>query len=262
MTVECLLSKVQVEIKAYNPLVSIIVPAFNPGDLFRAVVRSLTEQSYSNIEIIVIDDGSNKENKAIIHRCVESNTKIQLITVESNIGGGRARNIGLSRANGEFIAFCDSDDVWPVDKLSVQIDFMISNEISFSHGDVVKVLGDKQRKIIAQDVIDLKGFLFHTDLYCSSVVLRRQIIGMSKFGTMRARHPFKFWVGILKSGAISYKAPGVFYFYNVRQGSVSSNKIKLIFATIGAYLFYVDDKILSFKGLAYRLIIKPLRTLL
>jgi len=81
-------------------------------------------QSYPNIEVIVIDDGSTDKSLAVLEKYKNC---IQLIST-SNRGAAAARNIGISNAKGEFIAFLDSDDTWAVDKISLQIDKILKND--------------------------------------------------------------------------------------------------------------------------------------
>lgn len=92
-----------------NDLVSIIVPVFNTGKLLFDTVQSILSQTYQNIEIILIDDGSNDQTRAICDQLSSSNEKIRCIHKE-NGGICSARNAGMKTARGQYIAFCDHDD--------------------------------------------------------------------------------------------------------------------------------------------------------
>ena len=91
-------------------IVSIIVPIYNSEKFISNSLNSLTEQSYRNIEIILIDDGSNDNSLAICNGYAKRDKRIKVFS-QQNKGAAAARNLGLSKANGKYIMFCDSDDM-------------------------------------------------------------------------------------------------------------------------------------------------------
>ena len=99
--------------------VSVVIPSFNRKDEVLSAVRSALSQSYSPLEIIVVDDGSIDGTREINFEAVDS--RIRFIEHKQNKGGGAARNTGIDAAKGQFIALLDSDDVWSKDKLEKQI---------------------------------------------------------------------------------------------------------------------------------------------
>ncbi|WP_171051758.1 glycosyltransferase family 2 protein [Alteribacter natronophilus] len=106
-----------------KPLVSVIVPCFNSERWIHETLGSIFDQSYPNIEVIVVDDGSTDNTKSI----VENYTNKVMYYYQKNKGPSAARNLGLKKANGEYIAFLDSDDLWEKEKLSEQIQFLEKN---------------------------------------------------------------------------------------------------------------------------------------
>src|SRR4030095_2355410 len=106
--------------KKNNPKVSIIIPTFNRARLIMETIESILDQTYSNWEIIIIDDGSNDDTEDMILQL--KNERIHFIKA-GRIGiGGKIKNIGLGKASGELIAFNDSDDLWDKTKLEKQVD--------------------------------------------------------------------------------------------------------------------------------------------
>lgn len=103
-----------------NPDVSIIIPAYNAKRFIHETLVSVLNQSYESYEVIVVDDGSTDSTREIVSDFVKQNQKISLIT-KSHSGGASARNTGLEKARGKFIAFLDSDDLWYPDKLAKQV---------------------------------------------------------------------------------------------------------------------------------------------
>jgi glycosyltransferase involved in cell wall biosynthesis len=107
----------------YDPLVSVVIATFNRAALIPGVIQSVLAQSYKNIEIIVVDDGSTDGTKNIIDQFKQ---KIQYIYTE-NGGPAHARNTGMKAAQGKYIAFLDSDDLYLPHKLELQVAFLESH---------------------------------------------------------------------------------------------------------------------------------------
>lgn len=102
-----------------EPLVSVIIPTFNRERTILRAVNSVLRQTYKNIELIVVDDGS-KDNTAKLLTGI-TDTRLRLLQSLKNNGAAAARNLGLAQARGKYIALLDSDDEWLEEKLSVQI---------------------------------------------------------------------------------------------------------------------------------------------
>lgn len=121
--------------KASFPLVSIVIPNYNCGEFLNDCIQSAINQSYSNTEIIVVDDGSTDDSVEIL-----SHYEGQIKLIEtSNRGAAAARNLGISIAEGEFIAFLDSDDWWTLDKISRQVEKMTKDNCDLVYCSVNEV---------------------------------------------------------------------------------------------------------------------------
>ena len=105
-------------------LISVIIPYFKKKEFIYDTLESIINQSYSNIEIIIIDDELSSESKEILNKASNLDKRIKLIFNDKNIGAGQARNKGIEYSKGDYIAFCDSDDLWKKDKLRKQLNFM------------------------------------------------------------------------------------------------------------------------------------------
>jgi glycosyltransferase involved in cell wall biosynthesis len=113
-----------------TPLVSVIIPNYNYANYLRQAIDSVLLQTYSNIEIIVVDDGSKDASKEILKSYGD---KISVI-FQQNSGVSAARNNGFAASKGEFIAFLDADDFWIPEKIAKQIDLFQSNpNLGFVH---------------------------------------------------------------------------------------------------------------------------------
>ena len=103
----------------HNPRVSIILPTYNRAGLIMETIQSIQQQTYSNWELIIVDDGSDDNTAEIILQLKDE--RIHFIKA-GRIGiGGKIKNLGLEKANGEFIAFNDSDDLWDKTKIEKQV---------------------------------------------------------------------------------------------------------------------------------------------
>lgn len=105
------------------PLVSVVVPNYNYGLYVGDCIESILAQTYRNIEVIVVDDGSTDESHEVLNRYID---KVKVIH-SRNFGVNHARNLGLRSCNGEYVAFCDSDDYWEPEKIQLQLDLMRQN---------------------------------------------------------------------------------------------------------------------------------------
>ena len=110
-----------------NPLVSVVIPAYNAEKTIKATIESVLNQNYTSIELIVIDDGSTDKTANMVWRmrsqCNQHRVKLHLIA-QQNAGVSQARNRGVQEAQGEFIAFLDADDQWLDTKLSNHVEHL------------------------------------------------------------------------------------------------------------------------------------------
>lgn len=102
-----------------QPLVSVVIATYNMGQYLPEAVDSVLAQRWENLEAIVVDDGSTDDTPEQMKR-FEGNGRVRYLPTE-NRGQPKAKNRGLKEANGDFIAFCDADDIWHPEKLSVQM---------------------------------------------------------------------------------------------------------------------------------------------
>ncbi len=131
-----------------HPLVTIIIPVYNREDTILRAVNSVLRQTYTNIEIIIVDDCSTDSTVDVIKKC--NDDRIRLVCLPHNQGANFARNRGIERAKGQFIAFQDSDDEWLEDKLARQISYMLKENLNGSFCPYILCDGEK-RQIIPYD---------------------------------------------------------------------------------------------------------------
>ncbi len=125
-----------------DDLVSIIMPSWNTGEFIAESIQSVLNQTYTNWELIIIDDCSSDDTDQIIESF--NDERIKYLKNEKNCGAALTRNRGLREARGEWIAFLDSDDLWMPEKLEHQIDFMKKNGYSLSFTEYEKIDEDSK----------------------------------------------------------------------------------------------------------------------
>ena len=129
--------------------VTVIIPFYNRLELLKKSINSVLSQTYKNIELIIVDDASTVDVEEIKYICKKNN--IKYFRLSKNSGPSTARNFGISKASGEYIAFLDSDDEFLEEKVEKQLYYMILNGSSFCHTSYTKVtLSNNQ--IQTQDV--------------------------------------------------------------------------------------------------------------
>ena len=111
------------ELKDYG-LVSIIMPSYNASRFITESIKSVIVQTYQNWELLIADDCSKDSSVEVIKKIIDKDQRIKLFSLLKNVGAAAARNVAIEHANGQYIAFLDSDDVWEPEKLERQLAFM------------------------------------------------------------------------------------------------------------------------------------------
>ena len=133
-----------------NPLVSVIIPTYNRAHFLRLTLESIVSQTYQNIEIFVIDDGSPNNEAEIV--CKEF-AKVSYCKINNSGGPAKPRNVGIQKAKGKYLAFVDDDDIWLPNKLEKQVQILEQNpEFGLVHGccEVINNEGILQGKIVGR----------------------------------------------------------------------------------------------------------------
>lgn len=112
-----------------SPLVSVIVPAYNAETFIKRTLDSILIQTYTNIEVLVVDDGSQDRTAEIVESFVQKDSRVKLLQ-QPNAGVAAARNLAIAKSNGEYIAPIDADDIWYPQKLEKQVQCMLEADLS------------------------------------------------------------------------------------------------------------------------------------
>lgn len=217
--------------KYNNTIVSVIIPVYNAQKYIEDTILSVEEQTYGDIEIVVVDDCSTDQSAQIIKKLCEKYTNIVYHLQDANQGVAVARNTGVMIAKGRYIAFLDSDDLWKKNKLEDQLELMRKKNAGFvfsaiemidDNGEIVK----EKRNIKTE--VDYKYLLKNTVIPTSSVVLDRNIVKEFRMPLMRSGQDYATWLMILRTGIVAYGINDSLVSYRTGHKSLSSNKLKSI----------------------------------
>jgi len=216
--------------------VSIIMPSYNCEEFVKFTVESVIIQTYKDWELIIVDDCSSDNTLEILTSYDDA--RIIVISSLVNIGAGGARNLGLDKAQGQFIAFLDADDLWDSSKLYKQLKHMKQNAYPISHTSYDFVTEDGascEGGVLASRYVDLYKYMCTTEIGMSTSLIDRGVIGDFKFDLVRTRQDTKLWLDLLGKGFISSGCPEVLASYRVRQGQISGNKFKMLYRTFSVF---------------------------
>lgn len=208
-----------------NDLVSIITPSYNTARFIPETINSVLAQTYTNWEMIIVDDCSKDDTDAVVSRF--SDPRIRYLKNEKNSGAAVSRNRALREAKGKWIAFLDSDDLWEPTKLEKQIRFMEEKNCHFSYTNYTEIdddgnslgtvwTGPKKISKLAMYSFNYMG--------CLTVMYDRDYVGLIQIADLKKRNDYAMWVKVVKK-CPAYLLDEVLATYRVRStGSIMDRK--------------------------------------
>ncbi len=212
-----------------SSLVSIVIPCYRDSKTLSSAIQSLYHQTYSNIEIIVINDASPET--AEIEEIINKYPKIIYIKNDDNVGLAATRNIGIKNSKGEYLAFLDADDEWHPRKLELQMRYVAENTAVAC--DVEEFLTDlPQLRVFSEDqerdirfVTSNFKFSFQNYLTGASLLAPKSLL--LKVGgydeSLRSCEDYDLWLRLLEERAILIRLRLPLYYYRFNSSSLSSN---------------------------------------
>ncbi len=229
-----------------NELVSVIIPTYNRPMLLQRSLQSVLSQSYSNIEVLVIDDASTLDYSDVFKEFED--TRIQYVRHRQNTGQAASRNTGIRLAQGAYIAFNDDDDVWDNEKLEKQMHRMQSSEgnVGLVFSKYKKILKDGSEKEVLpvnQDISQCHRLLLE---YCfigtPTVLMKKECI--EKSGAFDENLPcledWDLWIRVSKYYSFEYIPENLVYAYE-SENSVNINKKNNASALEAILNKYIDE---------------------
>jgi glycosyltransferase involved in cell wall biosynthesis len=211
------------------PLVSVIMPAYNASAYIRKSIESVIGQSYNCWQLIVANDASTDETLAIAQAIADTDDRIEVVSLEENGGAAKARNLALENARGKYIAFLDSDDYWYPEKLTRQIEFMETENVTVSYTCYRRV--DEHEHAIGE--VHPPSKVTYSDMLKSNFIgiltgiYNAEKLGIHKFEDLKYED-YVAWLSLVKMSGQARLLDEVLADYRVHEKSVSANKFRAL----------------------------------
>ncbi len=253
-----------------NPLVSVIIPAYNSEKYIGPTIKSVIGQSYENFEILIIDDDSSDRTSMVIMDIAKSDKRIKYFKIEHSGKPAVPRNIGIINAKGIFIAFLDSDDIWAKDKLKEQVNFLqkhpqlifvYSMSVTFGNVNIIspyyEVLPLFHKVTRNKKELISKG----NSITCSSVLIRTEFLkivgGYDEDPGLKAVEDFDLWLRLSELGDFGF-IPRIHVFYRIHgtqsSGDWEMKRKRIQYLSVKRNINLRDYKFFRNKGIVLRII--------
>ena len=237
-----------------NGLVSIITPSYNSAKHIAETIQSVQNQSYTNWEMIIVDDCSSDNTEEIVKKIQQSDTRVHFLKLDKNSGSGIARNKGIEQATGDYMTFIDSDDIWFPDFIKNSIEAIQTSKTPFVFSSYKR--SNEELEFIYSDFIvpqkvTYTDILKSNSISCLTAFLDIKILGKKYMPKIRKRQDMGLWLQYLKEIPCAYGIQQTQAIYRIRENSLSRNKLNLLKYQ---WEFYRDvEKLNIFQSLYYML---------
>lgn len=230
----------EVEHSEFTPgLVSIVMPCYNGEQFIQETIDSVMNQTYKNWELLVIDDGSKDNSYSLVKEYTNKDNRIHLIQ-QKNAGSAAARNNGIRRSRGQYLALLDSDDIWLPGFLDSQIRFIQQKGavcVCSSYSRIDEQSNEILKPVISKPIITAKSMQSVDYIGCLT-----GLYDQSKHGKIFLKEElnsllddYAFWIDVVNLEGEAYGNPKILAKYRVRKNSLTANKRKLVKKH---YIFY------------------------
>lgn len=211
---------------SHNPLISVLVCNYNYGKFVKEALDSILAQSYSNIEVVVVDDGSIDDSVKVLDDYISEHREfdIRLKAMKSNRGICFSRNEAIDASKGEYFLFLDSDDTIPPNYVATMYKTLTSRHVDVVYGDV-KGFGSEEY-VTKYPEFDFKELIKHNYINVTSLV-KRDSIGNHRFDVKlnrKTHEDYDFWLGLSLKGLKFAKAKDTYLNYRIQNTSRNANE--------------------------------------
>ncbi|WP_286711473.1 MULTISPECIES: glycosyltransferase family 2 protein [Sphingomonas] len=204
------------------------MPSHNSASFIDDTIRSVIAQTYPHWELIVVDDCSRDDTLSITRALAAQEPRIRSIALQENGGAAVARNTAIEAAQGRWIAFLDSDDLWTPDKLEKQIAFMEATGSAFSYASYERITeaGTFISTVHVSSKVSYHQLLKNNIIACLTAVYDTKQLGKVFMPMIRKGQDYGLWLILLKRTGQAHGIDKVLGRYRVREFSISSNKLE------------------------------------
>jgi teichuronic acid biosynthesis glycosyltransferase TuaG len=235
------------------PLVSVIMPAYNAVAYIEQAVESVVSQTFTSWELIIVNDGSTDATASLLNEKYSAFRNIILVNQE-NKKQGAARNNGLRRARGKWIAFLDADDLWRPDKLEVQLRHAERADVIYTGGTILDEAENRSRAYPIKSGFT-EGLAMFAELFeinripILSVLLKKEWVDrvglQNEKRELAGCEDWEYWLRLARSGATFYGIANDLFVYRVHSSGTSRNPLTMQTAEIYAKYLNLDSRHLS-----------------
>lgn len=209
-------------------LVSIIMPSYNTAQYIAASISTVQNQTYSNWELIIVDDCSTDDTDEIVKPLL-IDARIRYLKNEVNSGAAVSRNRALRESNGKWIAFLDSDDLWMPDKLEKQIGFMKKNGYCFSYTNYEEINETGEQtgvRVTGPKKVTKSGMFLYCWPGCLTVMYNEEEIGLIQIVDIKKNNDYAMWLKVCRKANCYLLDECLAKYRRGRTGSVSTHSVK------------------------------------
>lgn len=215
--------------KSGSPLVSVIMPAYNAQAYIQQAIDSVRKQSVTDLELLVIDDGSTDDTCRIVTEISREDPRVRLLQNPENLGAAGTRNRGLELCRGRYVALLDSDDYWLEGALEKMLQRAEETGADITYCSYAIV--DEEGKNLCNDFIvpestEFDDSIVRNVISCSTVLLTGEIARNNRFPLGIYHEDIALWFKLLREGKVARGVTDVLAAYRQRRDSRSANKIK------------------------------------
>ncbi|MFA4870263.1 MAG: glycosyltransferase family A protein [Pedobacter sp.] len=187
-------------------MISVVIPMYNAEATILQSLNSIKHQTFNDLEIIIVNDGSTDKGQEIVEKFIAHNVHLSVLLInKKNEGVSKARNVGIKSASGEYIAFLDSDDEWHKDKLKIQFEILVNNPDVILLGcnrNGEHVSRFLKKKFSRLTIITSRILLYRNFFSTPSVIFRKEVINKVGLFDENQKHTedCNYWVRICQAG--------------------------------------------------------------
>jgi glycosyltransferase involved in cell wall biosynthesis len=219
-------------------MVSIVTPAYNSEEFIAITIDSVIAQTFTNWELIVVNDGSTDKTQGIVEEYSQKDNRIRILNHTISKGAGVSRNYAIKKATGDYITFLDADDIWKPEKLEEQLKLLNDQNVAvcFSSYELI----DEKGQLLNTIIEALEKVSYKKQLRCNYIGNLTGIYDVKKLGKIYMpeipkRQDWILWLKAIEKGGDAIGIKESLAFYRVRKDSISSNKWKLIKHNFNVY---------------------------
>jgi len=235
-------------------LITVIIPYFKKKEFIEESLKSVLEQTYKNLEIIIVYDDESYEDLDFIKKIKSYDSRIILIINSKSFGAGESRNIAIRQSKGEYISFLDADDIWKKKKIEIQFAHMKKNNYAISHTNY-EIIDNKRNVLgvrVARNFNNTEDLLKSCDIGLSTVMLKKELLyGEFFFPNLKTKEDFVLWLKLLQKKIMIGSIQINLTYWRKLDNSLSSSKIQKLLDGFRVYNHFMKFNIL--KSLYYLL---------